>query len=67
MIAMIVYPMYGSVWLDNAHIRQWSDGTWYVAGEAWDDTGVGSSYMPEDWRGEVAQMNFPATSIVRAG
>ncbi len=67
MIAMVLYGRFGSIWLDNARMVRCTDGEWYVEGETWDDTGIGSPYMPEDWRGEVDWMNFPATSIVRVG
>ena len=65
MNALVVHPAFGSVWLEHARMEQAENGRWYVVGETWDDTGIGSLYMPDDWRGEPVLMNFPATCIMR--
>ena len=55
---LINHPAFGSLWLDNAEIENG-----YVVGEAWDDSDVGSAYLPDDYQGEAVCMNFPAACI----
>lgn len=59
---LINHPQFGSIWLSNAKIK---DG--FVEGEAWDNTKVGSTYMPDDYRGEWCTMNFPVSCIRKKG
>lgn len=63
MRVLINHPYVGSVWLANAYYTTGGDGRQYVVGEAWDDSGVGSPLLPEDWRGEPVTMNFLATCV----
>jgi len=56
MDVLINHPKFGSMWLDNAKIK---DDTVY--GEVWDYTQ--SMYMPSDYLGEKIVMNFPVTCI----
>ena len=58
--ALIRHPAFGSLWLTNARI----EGV-YVVGEAWDDSGIGSALMPDDFRGEPETMNFPAGCVAK--
>ena len=57
---LIHHPAVGSVWLSNCHI----EGD-YVVGDAWDDSDVGSSYLPDDYQGEPVTMNFPISCICK--
>ena len=57
---LVIVPGHGSEWLSNAYVK---DG--YVIGEAWDDNGVGSALMPDDWRGEPSIENFPLSCVLR--
>jgi len=58
MRALINHPYFGSVWLSNATIK---DG--YVIGEAWDDSDVGSPYLPDDYMGQYTTLTFPISCI----
>lgn len=58
MNVLINHPNFGSVWLENAEIQ---DG--YVIGEVWDNSQVGSAFMPDDYMGELATLNFPISCI----
>jgi len=60
---LITHPYVGSVWLSNCAIVHDDDGVGYVVGEAWDESEVGSPYLPDDYRGEPVTMNFPTTCI----
>ena len=55
---LINHPTVGSLWLSNAEIV---DG--YVVGEIWDDSDVGSPYLPEDYRGEAIAVNFLVSCV----
>ena len=57
-------PGFGSTWLSNAYLVAGENGD-YVVGEAWDDSGVGSPYMPDDYRGEPVPMNFPLSCVLK--
>lgn len=63
MDALVNHPHVGSVWLSDCVIVHGDDGKEYVVGEAWDESDVGSPYLPDDYRGEPVTMNFPATCI----
>ncbi len=54
--------MVGSLWLSKAY-KTTVDGREYVIGDYWDTSEVGSSYLPDDYRGKEETMNFPATCI----
>ena len=56
--ALVCHPSVGSVWLRNAVVQ---DG--YVVGEVLDTSTVGSSYLPDDYRGEYVLMNFPVSCV----
>ena len=55
---LINHPCFGSVWLSNAKI----EGD-YVIGDAWDDSDVGSPYLPDDYMGQPMTMSFPISCI----
>ena len=57
---LVRHPYFGSLWLRNAVVK---DG--YVVGEAWDDSGIGSALLPDDYRGQPETMNFPVGCIVK--
>jgi len=63
MNALISHPHVGSLWLSNAKFVTGKDGRQYIVGEAWNDSDVGSPYLPDDYRGERVMMNFLATCI----
>jgi hypothetical protein len=52
------YPGIGSVWLQNCSVENG-----FVMGDAWDDSQVRASTMPDDYRGEPVLMNFPLSCI----
>lgn len=60
MDVLVIEPGHGSTWLSNAHY----EGQW-VVGEAWDDSGVGSALMPDDFRGEVMTLAMPRRFILK--
>jgi hypothetical protein len=60
MKALVIEPGHGSTWLHDAHY----EGV-YVVGEAWDDSGVGSALMPDDFRGEPMTLSFPRRFILK--
>ena len=60
MNVLVIVPGHGSEWLMDAHY----EGDW-VVGEAWDDGGVGSPFMPDDYRGEPVTMNYPRNFILK--
>ena len=62
MNVLINHPGFGSLWLSNAYIKEG-----YVTGEAWDDSGVGSPYLPDDYMGEPVAMSFPIACIRKGG
>jgi hypothetical protein len=62
--ALIVHPLFGSLWLSRIQYVSTDSGL-YVEGEAWDDSDVGSGMLPEDYMGELVVLNFPATCINR--
>lgn len=55
---LIRNPYFGSLWLSNA---EWHGD--YVVGDTWDNGDAGSPYMPDDYRGEWATMNFPLSCV----
>lgn len=55
---LITYPGFGTLYM---HIEKVLDG--YVEGLVWDDSGSGSSYLPDDYRGQYEYMNFPISYI----
>ena len=57
---LIRHPQFGSMWLTGAHF----DGE-FVVGDSWDDSDVGSPYMPADYIGQPALMNFPIGCVDR--
>lgn len=57
---LVRHPAFGSLWLSSARIV----GN-YVEGEVWDESSVGSPYMPDDFHGEAVLMNFPKGCIVK--
>lgn len=57
---LVIEPGHGSTWLHNA---QFVDD--YVVGEAWDDSGVGSSLMPDDYRGQPVVLSFPRHYVLK--
>jgi hypothetical protein len=63
MDVLVSHPDIGSLWLGNAYFVTGTDGREYVVGEAWDDSEVGSPYLPEDYRGQRVVMNFLATCV----
>ena len=58
MDVLINHPNFGSIWLINVEIKNG-----YVIGEAWDNSGIGSPYLPDDYAGQFVTMNFPTTCI----
>ena len=58
MNVLINHPNFGSLWLLDAKIK----GK-YVIGDVWDESGIGSPYLPDTWIGEFNTMNFPITCI----
>lgn len=60
---LINHPLFGSMWLSNCTIGPGEDGRLHVVGEAWDTGDVGSAYLPDDYMGQAATYNFPATCI----
>jgi hypothetical protein len=58
MRVLVIEPGHGSTWLDDARY----EGE-FVVGEAWDDGGVGSSLMPDDYMGEPVTLTFPRSLI----
>lgn len=56
--SLICHPLIGSVWMRDCTI----DGD-TIVGSVFDDGKCGSSYMPEDYRGEFVTMNFPVSCI----
>lgn len=55
---LINHPKFGSLWLENAKIKNH-----YVIGEVWDDSECGSPYLPMDYMGQYITMNFPISCI----
>ena len=55
---LINHPSIGSLWLSNVEITGQ-----FVSGEVWDDSDVGSPYLPDDFRGEKIAMSFPISCI----
>ena len=55
---LINHPHFGSLWLSNCYL----EGS-HVIGDVWDDSDVGSSYLPDDYSGQPATMNFPISCI----
>lgn len=60
MDVQVIEPGHGSTWLSDARF----EGE-FVAGEAWDDSSVGSGLMPDDFRGEPVTLAFPRRLILR--
>ena len=58
MNVLINHPSVGSVWLENAYIKDDC-----VIGDVWDDSKHGSPYLPNDYYGEYVTMNFPISCI----
>ena len=58
MDVLINHPQFGSLWLSKATIKRG-----HVTGEAWDNTDVGSPYLPDDYMGEYITLSFPITCI----
>ena len=63
MNVLINHPHVGSVWLSDAYYTAGDDGRQYVVGDVWDDSDVGSSMLPDDYRGQPVTMNFLATCV----
>ena len=61
MKVLCIEPGHGSVWLLDAIYHD--DDT--VSGIAWDDTSVGSPFMPDDYRGEPVTMTFPRNLVIK--
>lgn len=59
---LINHPHFGSLWLENAEVIK-VEGRAYVVGNAWDDSDVGSAYLPDDYSGEPVTPNFPVSCI----
>lgn len=62
MSALCRHPRVGSVWITHIYFK---DGM--IHGDAWDDSQAGSSYYPDDYRGEWTPMSFHYGSIVKYG
>ena len=58
MNVLINHPQFGSIWLSRAKVH----GE-HVVGEAWDDSDVGSQYLPDDYMGQYVTLHFPITCI----
>lgn len=58
MNVLINHPKFGSFWLLDAEIKNNN-----VVGNVFDTTDIGSSYLPDDYNGELITMNFPITCI----
>lgn len=58
---LAIYPGHGSVWLEDAYL----DDEGWVVGKVWDEDGVGSAYMPDDYRGEYTPLGFPQSCILK--
>lgn len=67
MDVLINHPHVGSLWLGRAYFMVGDDGREYVVGEVWDDSDVGSPYLPDDYRGQPVVMNFLSTCVRKIG
>lgn len=59
---LINHPLFGSLWLSNVYKVKFN-GQEYIVGDYWSTHDVGSSYLPDDYRGENETMNFPITCV----
>ena len=57
---LVIEPGHGSVWLMDSHYV--GDK---VTGWAWDDSGRGSAFMPDDYRGEKVILTYPRRFILK--
>ena len=64
MNALVIEPGHGSLWLSDCRWVDTDSGR-YIEGLAWDDGGVGSPYLPADFMGEEAKMNFPENLVLQ--
>jgi len=60
MRALVIEPGHGSTWLYDA---KYVDDGLVIEGKAWDDGGVGSALMPDDYMGEEITLAFPVNLI----
>jgi hypothetical protein len=58
--ALVIEPGHGSVWLNDA---AYVDDGLVIEGWTWDDSGVGSALMPDDFGGEQITLAFPVNLI----
>jgi hypothetical protein len=62
MNVLVIEPGHGSLWLMDATYHD--EGRW-VEGWTWDDSGIGSALMPDDFRGEKVVLGFPTSYILK--
>lgn len=57
---LVSHPGFGRLWLSKA---EWHPD--HVEGEAWDESQVGSPWMPDDYSGQPAWMSFPLSYVLK--
>lgn len=59
---LVAHPYIGSIWGVLLEVKK-VDGRDWVVFEYLDTSDVGSAYLPDDYMGEFAVMNFPAICV----